>query len=64
MIDAELASAVAQRRVEQIQTTGAAILFSVCQQCERTLARALRGSRVRMRVMDVVQLVEWATREG
>lgn len=44
-------------RVAQAQETGATAIVSACQQCERTLANAARQSRVRIKVMDVVELV-------
>ena len=57
MADADLAAAVARRRITEAQATGARVLLSACQQCERTLAAAARREKVRVRVMDVVELV-------
>jgi Fe-S oxidoreductase len=53
----ELAEAVAARRVRQAAATGARVIASACQQCERTLSSAARAARIRMRVMDVSQIV-------
>jgi heterodisulfide reductase subunit D len=35
-------------------------VISACQQCERTLAMAARREKIRIRVMDVVQLLRAA----
>ena len=58
MADADLAKAVARRRMEEAQETGAKVLLSACQQCERTLAEAARRAKVRIRVMDVAEIVD------
>lgn len=55
--NADLASRIAQRRVLQAAETGAQVLVSACQQCERTLGNAARAARVRIRVMDVGEVV-------
>ena len=57
MADPELTAAVAQRRIEQAQETGARVLISACQQCSRTLAEAARRKRLHMRVMDITEVV-------
>lgn len=57
MADADLTAAVAKRRIGEAQATGANVLVSACQQCKRTLAGAARREKVRVRVMDVVELV-------
>jgi len=57
MADAELTAAVAKRRIEQAQQTGAAVVISACQQCDRTLAEAARKNRIRMRAMDITELI-------
>lgn len=57
MADAELTSAVAARRIAEAQATGAGVLLSACQQCKRTLAGAARREKVRIRVLDIAELV-------
>ncbi len=57
MTNEELVDAVGRRRVEQAQATGAQVLLSACQQCKRTLMNAVRQEKVRMRVLDIVELV-------
>jgi heterodisulfide reductase subunit D len=57
MADAELTAAVAKRRIDQVRETGAKVVISACQQCNRTLAEAARKNRIRIRAMDITQLV-------
>lgn len=57
MADKDLTAAVARRRILQAQATGARIILSACQQCKRTLAGAARQEKMRVRVLDVVELV-------
>lgn len=53
----DLSQQVAQQRVQQAAATGASVLVSACQQCERTLSNAARASRTRIRVLDVGEVV-------
>jgi Fe-S oxidoreductase len=55
--DPELSKAVAAQRIRQAAETGAGVVLSACQQCERTLASAARAGRVRMRVKDITEIV-------
>jgi heterodisulfide reductase subunit D len=57
MADAELTAVVGKRRIEQAQDTGARIVISACQQCNRTLAEAARRNRIRIRAMDITEVV-------
>jgi heterodisulfide reductase subunit D len=59
-LDPELSRAVARLRLEQAQAVGAQTIISACQQCERTLTMAARREKIRIRVMDVVQLLRAA----
>lgn len=59
----DLSGALAERRVQQAVDTGAQYLVSACQQCKRTMANGLRlltkkGVKARLRVMDLMELVE------
>ena len=63
MADAELTAAVGKRRIEQAQATGAKVVVSACQQCSRTLAEAARTNRIRIRAMDITQVVWQAMRQ-
>lgn len=58
MADAELSAAVARSRLAQVAETGAEVLLSACQQCKRQLTAATRREKMRVRVLDIVELVE------
>lgn len=53
----DLTGEVAKKRVAQAVEVGADYLISACPQCVRTLSKAVREQRLRIRVMDLVQLV-------
>jgi Fe-S oxidoreductase len=56
--DAELGAEVAAKRVQEAQAVKAQVIASACPQCERTLTKSTRANKIRIRVMDVAQLVE------
>lgn len=62
--DAALVAKVAAERLDDAVATGANLLVSACQQCERTLTSASRkheGARkARLKVTDIVELVSQA----
>lgn len=53
----EMSRAVSRSRIRQASDVGAEVIISACQQCERTLATAVRAERLRMRVKDITELV-------
>ncbi|MFQ6101078.1 MAG: (Fe-S)-binding protein [Anaerolineae bacterium] len=55
--DRELAQALPRRRLRQAQEAGAKYIVVSCQQCKRTLAGAARRERIRIRVMDLAEVV-------
>jgi heterodisulfide reductase subunit D len=59
-VDAPLSQAVAKARLKQAQAVEAEVIVSACQQCERTFAMAARREKIRIKVMDVVQLLRLA----
>ena len=63
MADADLVAAVSKRRLQQAQATEAKVILSACQQCKRTLTASTRREKVRMRVLDVVELVDQVMEE-
>jgi heterodisulfide reductase subunit D len=63
MADADLVAAVSKRRLEQAQATEAKVILSACQQCKRTLTASTRREKVRMRVLDLVELVDQVLEE-
>ena len=48
---------VAQRRMRQAEMVGARYIVSACQQCKRTLADGARKARIRIRPIDITELV-------
>jgi len=56
-VDAELAGSISAMRVEEIRETGAEIVVSACQQCEQMLSAAIRKAGLKVRVMDISQLI-------
>ena len=53
----DLTTEVAARRIAQAAEVGAQYLVSACPQCVRTLTKAVRTAKLRIRVMDLVQFV-------
>ncbi|HHN94360.1 MAG TPA: (Fe-S)-binding protein [Anaerolineae bacterium] len=58
--DPQLVQEVSAQRIAQAAETGASVLVSACPQCVRTLSKAARANRVRVRVMDITQYLEKA----
>ena len=56
-VDADLASSITAIRVEEIKKTGADIVVSACQQCEQMLSASIRKAGLKVRVMDLSQLI-------
>jgi len=57
MADKDLSGSVARTRLQQAADTEAKVILSACQQCTRTLAGAARREKIRVRAMDIVELV-------
>jgi heterodisulfide reductase subunit D len=57
MIDPELSGAIAQRKIEEIQRTGAEEVVTSCQQCVRTLSGYARKNKIKMKVKDITEVV-------
>jgi len=55
--DRTVTAGVAARRMAQAQATGAKYVLSACQQCKRTLQEGARQNKIRMRAMDLTELV-------
>jgi len=55
--DPTVTMGVAARRLAQVQATGARTVVSACQQCKRTLQEGARKNRIRIRAVDVVELL-------
>ena len=57
MVNPELSSSIASRRIADAVETGAEYLLSSCQQCKRTLQNAARKTRTRIKVMDILEFL-------
>lgn len=57
MTDPQLSAAIASRRIAQVKETGASMVVTPCQQCKRTLTKAARAEKVRIRVMDIAEII-------
>jgi heterodisulfide reductase subunit D len=57
MADAGMSQAVAARRMGQAQDTGADLIITACQQCKRTLLGAARREKIRIKTLDIVELL-------
>jgi len=57
MSDREVTGQVGVLRMQQAQETGASAVVSACQQCKRTLLTGARQAKVRMRALDISELV-------
>jgi Fe-S oxidoreductase len=58
--DPDLVQEVAAQRIVQAAEIGAMVLVSACPQCVRTLSKAARANKVRIRVMDMTQFLDMA----
>jgi heterodisulfide reductase subunit D len=55
--DQEVTMGVAGQRLAQVQATDAKYVLSACQQCKRTLQEGARLNKIRVRAMDLTELV-------
>jgi len=55
--DREVTGQVGVLRMQQAQETGASAVVSACQQCKRTLLTGARQAKIRMRALDISELV-------
>ncbi len=55
--DREVTGQVGMLRMQQAQETGAMAVISACQQCKRTLLTGARQAKIRMRALDISELV-------
>lgn len=55
--DRQVTGEVGVLRMQQAQETGAEAVVSACQQCKRTLLTGARQAKIRMRALDISELV-------
>jgi len=58
--DPDLVEEVSAKRIAQAAEVNATVLVSACPQCVRTLSKAARTSKLRIRVMDMTQFLKSA----
>jgi heterodisulfide reductase subunit D len=61
--DPTVSSGVAGRRLAQVAATEARYVVSACQQCKRTLQEGARRHKIRVRAIDLVELL-WRSIEA
>jgi heterodisulfide reductase subunit D len=57
MIDGELSSRITERKIHEIQATGAQVVVTSCQQCVRTMTTWVRRNEAPLQVLDIARLV-------
>jgi Fe-S oxidoreductase len=57
----EFSAWTAAERIEEAQSTGADVIVSACPSCESNLANAMKQGNGKMRVADIMELVQQAT---
>lgn len=57
MTNPGLSAGIARRRLQEVVETKATSLLSACQQCKRTLLGASRKEKLKLKVLDVTELV-------
>jgi heterodisulfide reductase subunit D len=60
MIDAALSKEIAGNKIRQVLDTGADTVITSCQQCVRTMKGYVRLNKIKLEVMDIVELVRKA----
>lgn len=60
MIDADLSKEIASAKIKQVLDTGAEAVITSCQQCVRTMKSYVRLNKIKLEVLDIVELVKKA----
>lgn len=55
--DPNLSSQIASLKAEEIKQTGADIIVTSCQQCVRTIQQICKKQKIKIKTMDIIQLV-------
>lgn len=63
MVDAGLSASIAAMKIEEILETGADAVVTSCQQCVRSMTTYVRKNKIKLDVLDMVQLLDRATRD-
>ena len=62
MIDAGLVKEIAGEKIKQVLDTGADAVITSCQQCVRTMKGYVRLKKIKLEVLDIVELIRKALR--
>ncbi|MFC1839787.1 (Fe-S)-binding protein [Thermodesulfobacteriota bacterium] len=60
MIDADLSGDIAKAKIKEVLDTGAQSVITSCQQCVRTMKSYVRRNKIKLEVLDIVELVRKA----
>jgi len=60
MANPDLTSEIAQMKIDEIQRTGTNIVVTPCQQCIRTISTRARKQGIKLKVMDLTEIVMMA----
>jgi heterodisulfide reductase subunit D len=64
MVDPDLAAKIAKIKIDEVLATGAQAVVTSCQQCVRTMTSYVKRNKIRLDVMDIVQLVRRALKKA
>lgn len=64
MVDAILAAKIAQEKIDEVLATGAQAVVTSCQQCVRTMMSYVKRNKIKLEVLDIVQLVRRALKKA
>jgi heterodisulfide reductase subunit D len=62
MIDNKLSAGISKAKIDQVLATGASAVVTACQQCVRVMSTYVRRNKIKLEVLDIVQLVQRALR--
>jgi heterodisulfide reductase subunit D len=60
MVDADLTAKIARDKIDEVLATGAQAVITSCQQCVRTMTGVVKRNKIKLDVLDIVQLVRKA----
>jgi heterodisulfide reductase subunit D len=60
MVDPDLAAKIAKAKIDEVLATGAQAVVTSCQQCVRTMTSYAKRNKIKLEVLDIVQLVRRA----
>jgi len=63
MVDPDLAAKIAKAKIDQVLATGAQAVVTSCQQCVRTMMSYVKRNKIKLEVLDIVQLVRRALKK-